>query len=174
MEILDAFRGKSLLSVVVFAQGVVQVLDHPPIQLIQPDITKDRTDVPCHRALIVVSGGVLDADGVILQPDIQPFIERHGTGINIGLFVDFVCDFADLLADFLLRISVNRALNLLAGLRIEAHCIPSFPASIRTFSNRPSAVCGASAFLVWQLDLSFLGIWKRISSVQKYYITLTL
>lgn len=158
MNVLDAFGGQRILSVAVLTERVVKMLDHPPLELIQPDVAQRRADVPRHRALVVVGGGILDADGVVRQPDVQPFVQRHGTGVDIGFLVDLVRDPAELLADLLLRFTVDGALELLSRPRVDADGVAAFPASVFSLANGARAVRCARILIVWQFDLSFLGI----------------
>ena len=150
VDVLDGLGGQRLLAVALFAEGVVQVLDHAPVQLIQADMAEGGPDVQRHGALVVVRGGVLQADGVIRQPDIDPLVERHGAGVDVGFLVDLVGNLADFLPDFLLRLSVDRMLNLLAGDRIKAVGEAAFPAPVGTLADRAAAVGRAGVFVVWQ------------------------
>ena len=150
VHVLDGLGRQRLFPVALFAEGVVQVLNHPPVQMVQPDSAQHRSDIQIHGALIIEGSGVLEADGVILQPDVQPFVERHGTGGDIGFLVNFVGDPADLLADGLLGFAVDRPLDLLPGGRIEADRVAALPAAVGALPDRSAAVGGACCFVVRQ------------------------
>ena len=150
VHVLDGLGRQRLFPVALFAERVVQVLDHPTVQMVQTDIAQRRPDVQIHGALIVEGGGVLEPDGVILQPDAQPFVECHGAGGDIGFLVNFVGDPADLLADGLLGFAVDRPLNLLPGGRIEADRVAALPAAVGALPYRSAAVGGACCFVIRQ------------------------
>ena len=150
MYVLDGLGRQRLFPIALFAERVVQVLDHPPVQVVQTDIAQRRPDVQIHGALIVEGGGVLEPDGVILQPDVQPFVERHGAGGDIGSLVNFIGDPADLLADCLLGLAVDGPLDLLAGGRIETDRVAALPAAVGALPDRSAAVGGACCFVVRQ------------------------
>ena len=81
-------------------------------------------------SLIQVSGRRLYACEVIPQPDVQPLVQRHAAWLHIRPVIDLRRDGSELLADFFLRLAVNRFLYLLSRLGINAEGVACLPASV--------------------------------------------
>ena len=83
-----------------------------------------------HRCFIAVHSSWLDRRQIVLRPDVQPFSHRQLAGCFVGAIVQLSRDLAQLLCHFLLRLSGDAALDLLAGAGVEALCVAALPVGV--------------------------------------------
>lgn len=83
-----------------------------------------------HRCFIAVHSSWLDRHQIVLCPDVQPFSYRQLAGGFVGAIVQRRRDLAQLLRHFLLRLSSDAALDLLARAGVEALCVAALPIGI--------------------------------------------
>lgn len=83
-----------------------------------------------HRCFIAVHSSWLDRHQIVLCPDVQPFSYRQLAGGFVGVIVQRRRDLAQLLRHFLLRLSSDAALDLLARAGVEALCVAALPIGI--------------------------------------------
>ena len=83
-----------------------------------------------HRCFIAVHSSWLDRHQIVLCPDVQPFSYRQLAGGFVGAIVQRRRDLAQLLRHFLLRLSSDAALDMLARAGVEALCVAALPVGV--------------------------------------------
>lgn len=92
------------------------------------------------RAAVLIQRARLDVNAILLQPDIQPLTDGHFRRLHVGALGDGRQCFLEFLRDFLLRLAVDAAADLLAGAGIASEGIFALPASVSAFINASSAL----------------------------------
>ena len=119
---------------------VIKVLDCVRLQTFKRDIAERRPQIQLSLPFVEIRCGILDADLLVFQPNIKPFIHGHFTRLLVYSAVDLRGDCGELLPHLPLRFAIDGFLNLLSRSGINAEGIARLPASVRALADRAAAL----------------------------------
>ena len=119
---------------------VIKVLDCVRLQTFKRDIAERRPQIQLGLSLVEVRRRILDANLIICQPYIEPFIHSHFARLLVYSVVDFRGDRSELLPHLLLCLAVDGFLDLFSRSGINAKGIACLPASVRALTDRAAAL----------------------------------
>lgn len=121
-------------------QLVIHLLDHSGCHLGERDISNVGDDVQPYMVLVAFACRGLYIADVLRHPCVQPVSGFEPRNVHIRPVIDLRRDGGELLADFFLRLAVNRFLYLLSRLGINAEGVACLPASVRTLADGAAAL----------------------------------
>lgn len=149
VDVLDGLRRDRVPSRIAGEiELVVEALDHWPGELVHPDAADERRDVQPDALLVEVCRGGLDAQEILLLPEIHPLVHRQLGGVNVGALVDLHRCLPELLRHLCFGLSGDAPLDLLPCNGVCAHGVACFPIGVALavvgdglFSNCAGALC---------------------------------
>lgn len=119
---------------------VIKVLDCVRLQTFKRDIAERRPQIQLSLPFVEIRCGILDADLIVFQPNIKPFIHSHFARLLVCSIVDLRGDCGEFLPHFLLRLAIDGFLDLLSRSGINAKGIARLSAPVRALTDRAAAL----------------------------------